>query len=636
MIRNTRFVARTLRFLLDVAVLVTAFQIAFLIRFEGAVPPHLQKRLVFWLPLAIVVQLFCIALRRVQRIAWRHVGVREARSIATSLGMATVVLTIASWMANAEHLTWVFLERGIPHGVLLLNLVLSFVGLVGLRSAFRLWIEWSECHKQALPEEQKTPTLLIGAGSAGALVARELVRQPPSKLRIVGFLDDDTRKHGMFIHGCSVLGGIGELPTLSERLGVKQVLITMADSPGPLLRQIAAQCEGLGLSVKMIPDLCDVVEGRFLLSKIRDVAVEDLLRRTPLQLDRDAIRKVVSGRKVLVTGAGGSIGSELCRIVCQFGPTSLLLVEHAENSLFQINRELECRFPEIVLEPFLADIRDEIRMEPIFAEHRPQVVFHAAAHKHVSVMERNPGEAIKNNVMGTKLMADLADDYGVETFVMISTDKAVNPTSVMGVSKRVAEIYIQALSQRSATRFVAVRFGNVLGSAGSVLPIFKEQISNGGPVCVTHPEMRRYFMTIPEACQLVLQAASMGDGGEIFILDMGEPVKIVDLAEDLIRLSGLTPNQDIEIRFTGIRPGEKLFEELACKEETAGKTRHPRIFIGRLQIQDWEEVNRDIQELHHMADSMDGRRIRGKFREIVPEYERRRTGKPRIAPIASK
>jgi FlaA1/EpsC-like NDP-sugar epimerase len=340
-----------------------------------------------------------------------------------------------------------------------------------------------------------------------------------------------------------------------------------------------------------------------------------------VRLDDGAIAGIVRGQAVLITGAGGSIGSELCRVVGRFGPRTLLLVEKSENNLFHVNWQLSEEFPAVHLVPCLADVCDGPRMEQILTRHRPAALFHAAAHKHVPMMERDPAEAVKNNVLGTRGLADLAHRHGVGVFVMISTDKAVKPSSVMGVSKRVAELYVQALSQRSQTRFVAVRFGNVLGSVGSVVPIFKEQIARGGPVTVTHPEMERYFMTIPEACQLVLQAASMGRGGEIFILDMGEPVKIVDLARDLIRLSGLRPDHDIAIRYTGIRPGEKLFEELSLREECAEKTQHPRIFVGRLRPQGWEEINRRVEELGALPRGAEPDRIRAKFKEIVPEYQ---------------
>jgi FlaA1/EpsC-like NDP-sugar epimerase len=353
---------------------------------------------------------------------------------------------------------------------------------------------------------------------------------------------------------------------------------------------------------------------------MRDVAIEDLLRRDPVALDDQAIVADLRGRVVVVTGAGGSIGSEICRQVAGFEPARLVLVERAENALFEIHRELRQAFPSLRIEPCVADICDVQRTQQIFADHAPEVVFHAAAHKHVPMMEWNPGEAIKNNVLGTRLIADVAHACGARAFVMISTDKAVNPTSVMGATKRAAEVYIQALAKRSSTRFVTVRFGNVLGSNGSVVPIFKEQIARGGPVTVTHPDMKRYFMTIPEACQLVLQAGSMGCGGEIFILDMGQPVKIVDLARDLIQLSGFSPDE-IEIVFTGMRPGEKLHEELSIAAEHAEKTRHPKIMIGKTVAQAPEEVVARLEELKASLPSEgNGDRLRKLLTAIVPEY----------------
>jgi FlaA1/EpsC-like NDP-sugar epimerase len=357
-------------------------------------------------------------------------------------------------------------------------------------------------------------------------------------------------------------------------------------------------------------------------SQLQAVKVHDLLGRDPVILDTEAISNFVRSRVVLVTGAGGSIGSELCFQVARFGPRKIVLVEQAENNLFQVHRALVRQFPDVPVVPVIADICDPGRLSDVFEIEQPHVVFHAAAHKHVPMMEINPGEAIKNNVFGTKKVADLAVRHGVEKFVMVSTDKAVNPTSIMGVSKRVAEIYVQALSQQNATstQFVTVRFGNVLGSVGSVIPIFTEQIAAGGPVTVTHPEMKRYFMTIPEACQLMLQAGAMGRGGEIFVLDMGEPMKIVDLARDLIRLSGFVPGDDIEIQFTGIRPGEKLFEELATGEESADKTQHPKIFVGKFRPYEWDRIQQGLAELESFMDSADRDGIKGAFSRLVPEY----------------
>jgi FlaA1/EpsC-like NDP-sugar epimerase len=410
------------------------------------------------------------------------------------------------------------------------------------------------------------------------------------------------------------------LGRIVSEFGVRQALITIGQLSGPTVRRVTALCAERKIPTKMIAGIGEMVEGRVRLSAIRDVAIEDLLRREPIKLDDQAISDNLRGVTVLVTGAGGSIGSELCREICRFGPSRLVLVEQAENSLFAINRDLSCQFPDLEIAPCIADICDKTRMTQIFSRWRPAVVFHAAAHKHVPLMEENAGEAIKNNVFGTCQLADMAHTQRVRQFVLISTDKAVKPTSVMGVSKRIAEIYVQALSQRSRTKFVMVRFGNVLGSVGSVIPIFKEQIAKGGPITVTHPAMRRFFMTIPEACQLVLQAASMGRGGEVFILDMGEQIRILDLARDLVRLSGLAP-EDIEIQFTGVRPGEKLSEELSLMDERVHKTHHSKILVGNRIIHDWRVVRANIKSLLELVDCPDPARILAKLKEIVPEYQ---------------
>jgi FlaA1/EpsC-like NDP-sugar epimerase len=396
-------------------------------------------------------------------------------------------------------------------------------------------------------------------------------------------------------------------------------LITIANAPGQQIRRITELCRDANIEMRIIPGIYEIVGDKVNLSRIREVAIEDLLGRAPVELDEDVVGSSINNRVVLVTGAGGSIGSELCRQICRFGPQRLVLVERFENALFEIHRELASAFPQVPIDPRIADVCDAERMAYVFDAVKPEIVFHAAAHKHVPMMEWNPGEAVKNNIGGTRTVADLADRMGVERFVLISTDKAVNPSSVMGVTKRVAEVYLQALSQRSSTRFVTVRFGNVLGSAGSVIPIFREQIAKGGPITVTHPEMSRYFMTIPEASQLVLQAGAMGQGGEIYILDMGEPVKIVDLARDLITLSGLRPDDDIEIRFSGVRPGEKLREEISTDSEHADKTRHPKIYIGRIKPHEWDTVVLGVDTVMSMAHGNTDL-LRAALGEIVPEY----------------
>jgi FlaA1/EpsC-like NDP-sugar epimerase len=610
--------------LLDLTLLAGTFGLTFVVRFENEVPPAYVEVFEATLPFVLLIQLAWLIALGVPRMTWRYVGLQE--SLRLFLGLV---------LANAILLGWRFVAAPlrvppvpplahvppVPFGVLLIDLPLAFLALVGVRVGARLGWEWAERWRHGGDQPECIPTLLIGAGHAGASVAKELAARPDTGILTVGFLDDDPSKNGTRIHGIPVLGRLEDLAKVAKQHGIRQALLTTTATAGTRLCHLAKACDACGISFKIIPEIPDIVGGKVDFARLRNVAIEDILRRPPVELDTQAIAGILQGKSVLITGAGGSIGSELCQVVCRFRPQTLILVEKAENNLFHINWKLSEDFPEVALVPCVADIGDVPRMKQILMAYRPDVLLHAAAHKHVPLMEGNPGEAIKNNVLGTRHLADLAHAHDVGVFVMVSTDKAVRPTSVMGVSKRVAELYIQALSQRSRTRFVAVRFGNVLGSVGSVVPIFKEQIARGGPVTVTHPDMKRYFMTIPEACQLVLQAASMGRGGEIFILDMGEPVKIVDLARDLIRMSGWRPDEDIEIRFTGIRPGEKLYEELALEGEGAEKTRHPRIYVGRLAAQNWEEISRQVKELYQLAESPDAAAIHAMFKEIVPEYQ---------------
>jgi FlaA1/EpsC-like NDP-sugar epimerase len=617
-----RFSNRTGQHLVDIAVLTLAYFGGFLLRFEGRIPSEMVRTFGTTLPYVVALVYGLMLSAGIHRLAWRYVGLLDVRRIAQVVAACVVILLTIRLLIPPLLLPRVpWGNRAIiPIGIILSFGMLSFLGLVGVRVVRRALSERDEVSHRARASRDAVPTMLIGAGRAGVLVAKEINSRPDIGIVAVGFLDDDPVKVGMLIHGIPVLGTTADVGRLCEKHGARQVLIAMASAPGKDIRRIVELCEQHSVPVKVVPGLFEIVGGRVNLSRIRPVAIEDLLRREPVKLDEDAILAVVRGRGVLVTGAGGSIGSELCRQICAFSPKELVLVEHAENNLFHIERELRDRFRDVPLRAFVADIRDADRIASIFETRKPHVVFHAAAHKHVSMMETNPGEAIKNNVLGTKQLAEISDRFGVSEFVMISTDKAVNPSSVMGASKRAAEIVIQALSQRSRTRFVAVRFGNVLGSTGSVVPIFQEQIARGGPVTVTHPDMTRYFMTIPEACQLVLQAGAMGRGGEIFVLDMGKPVKVLDLARDVIALSGLREGEDIEIQFTGIRPGEKLFEELSLEGEGAERTRHPKVFIGRIKSHPWSEVERHVAELRRLAEAGNEQGVRRALRELVPEY----------------
>jgi FlaA1/EpsC-like NDP-sugar epimerase len=630
---GSRIFNRTTQLLVDILVLAGAYLVAYVVRFEASIPPVMLRTLAWTLPYVVALQYCAMILFRVHRMAWRYVGLPDMRNIAAAVGLSTLVLLLVRFVtAYVAHSNGIAARAIVPIGVILISSTFAFLGIAGVRVVRRMLAERQESDSRTRPRTEPIPTMLIGAGRAGVLVAKEIGARPDLGIRPVGFLDDDPVKLGTVVHGVAVLGSPDQLAELCAKRGAKQALITVAAAGGKEIRRIKDLCDAAHIPVKIIPGLFEIVGGKVNLSRIRTVAIEDLLGRDTVHLDEEAINGVVRERVVLVTGAGGSIGSELCRQICTFSPKALVLVDHAENNLFHIERELRAQHPTLPLYALIADIRDRVRMAAVLAGHRPHAVFHAAAHKHVPMMEQNPGEAIKNNVLGTKTLAELADAHGVSEFVMISTDKAVNPTSVMGASKRAAEIFVQALSQRSKTRFVAVRFGNVLGSAGSVVPIFQEQIARGGPVTVTDPEMKRYFMTIPEACQLVLQAGSMGRGGEIFVLDMGEPVKIVDLARDLIKLSGLREGEDIEIEFTGARPGEKLFEELSLEDEGAEKTRHPKVFIGRIKPHPWADVLRHIAELEAAAEGTPPpERIRELFARFVPEY-RPAVGAPSLAP----
>jgi FlaA1/EpsC-like NDP-sugar epimerase len=623
-------VARATQLFVDAGLLATAYVGAFLVRFEGAVPPALLGTLLVSLPLVVAVQLVVLRAQHIHRMAWRYVSLADAKRIATAVMTATLGLLVvravlgSTWFVRHAAGTPLvhFGYASSPIGVLLADAVFACAVLVGVRAIWRVRSESEEIKRRSHTEHRvAVPTLLVGAGRAGALVAHELRSRPDVGLEPIGFVDDDTTKLGAQIAGLPVLGRTEDIARLARGTGARQVLISMASAPGKAVRRVMQICEQASLPVKIVPGLFELISGSKALAQIRDVSLEDLLRREPVDLDLESIGGVIRDRVVLVTGAGGSIGSEICRQAARLSPRKLVLVEQAENNLFFVERELRDNFPGLQVHACIADVCDTSRLDRLFSAHRPQVVFHAAAHKHVPMMEANPGEAVKNNVFGTINVADAADRCGVSEFVLISTDKAVNPTSVMGATKRAAETYIQALSTRSATRYVAVRFGNVLGSAGSVVPIFREQIAKGGPITVTHPDMKRYFMTIPEATQLVLQAAALGSNGEILILDMGEPVRLVDLAHDLIALSGLKAGEDIDIVFTGVRPGEKLFEELSTAEEAAEKTRHPRVFVGRIAAHKWTDLVVKIARLRAVVEREgEGDEVKAALGAVVSEY----------------
>ena len=502
-----------------------------------------------------------------------------------------------------------------------MDAIFAFAGLLSLRVLRRFIYELSEKGKFVAGKRRIKPkdTLVVGAGRIGATIVKEVLGRADSELIVRGFVDDDRYKKGGSVGGIKVLGTTDDLARLVDELNIEQIVIAIDESSGKEIRRILNVCRAIPVRAQIVPSLNEIAHGRVSVSRLRDVQIEDLLGRDPVQLDTNNLHEFLNEKVVMVTGAGGSIGSELVRQIAGFEPKLLVLIERAEFALFQIERDLTKNFPETKFMPLLADIGDQSRMREIFDKYKPEVIFHAAAHKHVPLMEINPVEAIKNNVFATKLIGELAGEFGTKNFVLISTDKAVNPTSVMGASKRIAEIVLQNLNNKYETKFMAVRFGNVLGSAGSVVPIFREQILKGEPITVTDKEMTRYFMTIPEASQLVMQAGALGEGCEIFILDMGEPVRILDLAEDMIRLSGLEPYEDIDIKFTGIRKGEKLFEELEITGENLLKTKHPKIFIGKIATYENEEVANITSNFAQAVSESDEAKVRSLFNHFLPE-----------------
>ena len=566
-----------------------------------------------------IIKLAVFGIFKQYRGWWRYVGISDLTGILRA-SLVSTLIAVVLWFFVVLRIDSVRRElmslADVAQSVFLLDLAGTFLLMAGLRIATRLYYE----EFRTVESGRLKPFLIIGAGNAGEALLREIQRMSVAEYDVVGFVDDSPAKQNISIHEVPVLGTVDQLPEICKEHDIEEIAIAMPSATHQQLRRVVQVCEGTKIRFRTVPSITDIASGKFKVSQIRDVEINDLLGREVVQLDLDLIEAFAKDKTILVTGAGGSIGSEMCRQLCLFGPKLLLLVEQVENPLFYIERELRDKFPQLNIKAIICNITDKVRVEEIFAKYKPQVIIHAAAHKHVPLMELNPGEAIKNNIIGTQTVADAADKYGALNFVMISTDKAVNPTSLMGSSKRIAEMYIQNLNTKSKTHFITVRFGNVLGSNGSVVPIFKEQIARGGPVTVTHPEMKRYFMTIPEASQLVLQAATMGQGGEIFVLDMGEPVKIVDLAKELITLSGFKPGEDIKIEFTGLRPGEKLFEELSIKGEDMVQTKHPKIAVWKNIPTDGDRLRSGIQQLAAIAQTQDREKIVQKVKELVPEY----------------
>lgn len=606
-IKNRRFLILAF----DSVLICASFALAWLLRFDLIQSRPNWERFFALLPVIVSVKLAVFYLFGIGRSWWRYASMSDLMRLLKANLTGSLFVVAFEFFAQGLDL--------IPRSVLLLDGVFCFLLMGGVRFSVRAYRE-GHISIAGLKHSGGERVLVVGAGQAGQMLVREIRANPQLKLRAVGFIDDDEAKKNSSIQGLPVLGDSDGLVKVVRDFSIDKVIIAIPSASGKDIRRIVEKCRDASVSCMTLPGLGHIIGGKVSVNELRDVALDDLLGREPISLDTAAINSYLSGKRILVTGAAGSIGSEICRQVARFAPESLIIFDSAESPLFHIDRELRAEFPNLKIEPRVADIRDVARTQRIFARHMPHVVFHAAAYKHVPMMEINPSEAINTNVRGTRLLANAAERFGVEKFVMISTDKAVNPTNVMGATKRAAEKYVQGLSKRSRTQFVTVRFGNVLGSAGSVVPIFKQQIAAGGPVTVTHPEVTRFFMTIPEASQLVLQAGAMGRGGEIFLLDMGESVKIVKLAEDLIRLSGYEPYEDIQIKFVGLRPGEKLYEELLLAGEGVLPTSHEKIRIAQSDDVDWEFVNGQIEELYQAGRQADPEVLIRLLKELVPEY----------------
>ncbi|MDQ7792484.1 MAG: nucleoside-diphosphate sugar epimerase/dehydratase [Clostridia bacterium] len=613
----------------DAVLILAALTLAYFARFQDvAISAQYWDAYVDLVLLYVIVfPAVFYALRMYHRI-WEYASLKELVVILQGVTVGTLVVILLT----------MFIELRYPRSIPLITWAFVIILVGGSRFAWRLFRERAVLAQKTngcSHPVNNANVLIVGAGSGGALVAKEL-SQNRVGMRPVGFVDDDPRKKKMQLLGLPVLGTRDDIPQIVKLHNVKELIIAMPSMPGETIREIMDICCDTGVHTKILPGVYQLISGEVSVNQIRPVQAEDLLRREPVRVDLQEIARYLSGKKILVTGAGGSIGSELCRQIVAFNPIAIVLLDNYENTTNDVFLELKYGHPKLDIRIEIADIRDRVRMESIFQSYRPEVVFHAAAHKHVPLMEYSPSEAVRTNIFGTRNVAEAALSVDAGTFILISTDKAVNPTSVMGATKRLAEVIIQQLNGRGATCFAAVRFGNVLESNGSVVPLFKRQIAAGGPVTVTHPDMTRYFMTIPEAVQLVIQAGAMAEGGEVFVLDMGDPVKILDLASDLIRLSGFETGKEIEIEFIGVRPGEKLFEELLTAEEGTSATRHRRIFTARPTLVNTVNLERQLARLKEKGAFCTGQEVFQALSRVVPAATQARGSYPDPRFIAQK
>jgi FlaA1/EpsC-like NDP-sugar epimerase len=608
---GSRFSVERLRrpvvvFVHDLLMVPVAWIAAFWLRFNLAdIPPEYLARALEVIPVVVIIQAVSFYWFGMYRGVWRFASLPDLVRILKAVGVGAAL--------SIGILFLLYRLEGIPRSVVILYPLLLLIFLAGPRFLYRRFKD----RRFVLVDGKRV--LIVGAGQAGEMLVRDLLRKHGHNYMPVAFVDDKPRRHGQDLHGVPVVGYCEEIPEVVKRLDIEIVMLAVPSAKSSQMRRLVELCEKSGVPFQTVPPLDALMSGKVSINELREVSIEDILGRDPVSLDWEGIRRGLAGKTILVTGGGGSIGSELCRQIAALEPARLVLLENSEYNLYALEMELANRFPGVQLAACLGDVRDAAKVEQLFSEQQPNVVFHAAAYKHVPLLENQLREALQNNVLGTRNVALAADRHGCSEFVLISTDKAVNPTNVMGATKRVAEIFCQNLNSHSDTRFITVRFGNVLGSAGSVVPLFRKQIQAGGPVTVTHPDMERYFMTIPEAAQLILQSAVLGRGGEIFVLDMGEPVKIRYLAEQMIRLSGKEPYKDINVVFTGLRPGEKLYEELFHEQEKLEHTGHGKIFLARHRRVGWNELTATLDEIQLACAAFDTSRLQVLLAGLVPE-----------------
>ncbi|CAN2039097.1 O-antigen biosynthesis protein WbqV [Candidatus Magnetomoraceae bacterium gMMP-15] len=601
-------------FLIDILLIIISFYLSYAIRFEFHIPIHELDSIARILPFIIIFKMSIFVFFHMYRGMWRYTSLFDLLNIIRAVFISSVGIILALLLIHRFE--------GYPRSVFIIDWGLTLILVAGVRVVIRLYfarnsgMELFTIFSRVRPKDKKL--MIIGAGSTGEKVLREIHDNPSLKLSPIGFLDDNKEKQGKTIHGVKVVGTVDEIE--SFRFLFDEILIAVPSASGQEMRNIVTACEQSGKRFLTVPAISELIDGKISVKTVRNVTLQDLLGRKEVNLNKEEISNYIHEKRILISGAGGSIGSELVRQVSRFHPKALALVEMSELNLFRVEMECKQRFGYVASSSFLVDIRDKKAITRIFKKFRPDVVFHAAAYKHVPIQEINPWEAVKNNVLGTRNLVQAAQEHKIERFVLVSTDKAVRPANVMGATKRVAESLTSCLNNSSDTRFMAVRFGNVIGSSGSAIPIFQDQIARGGPVTVTHPEITRYFMSIPEAAQLILEAGAMGEGGEIFILDMGEPVRVVDMARDLIRLHGYEPERDIAIQYIGLRPGEKLYEELITEGEGIVKTEHEKIMVLRGNVCNFNLLQEQIDQLINISYTYDAKKIKEKLKEIVPEY----------------